>query len=59
LLLIYSICIYLGFTAYILSVTPSQYHFAMIIILGTGLFIGVVIGVETLKFIEGRSKRDI
>jgi UDP-GlcNAc:undecaprenyl-phosphate GlcNAc-1-phosphate transferase len=55
LLLIYSIGIYLGFTAYILSVTPRQYHLVTIIVLGTGLFIGV----ETLKFIERRSKRDI
>lgn len=49
-LFIYLICIYLSLTAVILSIMPKQYVFLVLLILATGLLIGI----ETLKFIEGK-----
>lgn len=51
-LFFYLICIYLSLTAMVLSIMPKQYAFLVLLILG----IGVLIGIEALKFIEERIK---
>ncbi|MEW6607259.1 MAG: MraY family glycosyltransferase [bacterium] len=56
ILLIYFICVYLGMTAYILTVIPKEYTLLILVILGMGLFLGM----KTLGFIEKRIRdRDL
>ena len=51
-LFFYLICVYLSLTAVVLSLMPKQYAFLVLLILA----VGILIAIETLKFIEERLK---
>lgn len=51
--LVYGLCLYLGFTAYLISVMPKQQVMVAVVILG----IGVTLGVKALQYLESAGTR--
>lgn len=48
-----TIPLYLGFTAYLISVLPKQYVVVAVVILG----VGVTLGVKALQYLESAATR--